>query len=78
GMKIAREFPIMYCVQDKVEQIGTLYVEATLANLYHDLTRTALLILVTEGANTFLVALFTFYILWRLLTRHLAAIARRV
>ncbi|BEU27321.1 ATP-binding protein [Paraburkholderia sp. 22B1P] len=78
GMTIAREFPIMYRVQDKVEQIGTLYVEATLANLYHDLTRTALVILVSQGANTFLVALFTFYILWRLLTRHLAAIARSV
>ncbi|WP_224100096.1 sensor histidine kinase, partial [Paraburkholderia caribensis] len=78
GMRVAREFPIVYRVQDKVEQIGTLYVEATLANLYHDLTRTALVILVSQGANTFLVALFTFYILWRLLTRHLAAIARSV
>jgi hypothetical protein len=32
----------------------------------------------TDVANTFLVALFTFCILWRLLTRHLAAIARSV
>ncbi|MBP0588192.1 response regulator [Paraburkholderia sp. LEh10] len=78
GMRVAREFPIMYRVQDRVEQIGTLYVEATLANLYHDLTRTALVILVSQGANTFLVALFTFYILSRLVTRHLAAIARSV
>ena len=78
GMTVAREFPIVYRVQDKIEQIGMLYVEATLANLYHDLTRTALVILVSQGANTFLVALFTFYILWRLLTRHLAAIARSV
>ncbi|ALP68031.1 hybrid sensor histidine kinase/response regulator [Paraburkholderia caribensis] len=78
GMRVAREFPIVYRVQDKIEQIGMLYVEATLANLYHDLTRTALVILVSQGANTFLVALFTFYILWRLLTRHLAAIARSV
>ncbi|MEO1757357.1 hybrid sensor histidine kinase/response regulator, partial [Paraburkholderia caribensis] len=65
GMTVAREFPIVYRVQDKIEQIGMLYVEATLANLYHDLTRTALVILVSQGANTFLVALFTFYILWR-------------
>ncbi|MBN3759613.1 ATP-binding protein [Burkholderia sp. Ac-20365] len=77
-MTMSREFPIMYRVQDKLEQIGTLYVEATLANLYHDLTRTALVILVSQGANTFLVALFTFYILWRLVTRHLAAIAHSV
>ncbi|MPW22211.1 response regulator [Paraburkholderia sp. CNPSo 3157] len=77
-MTVAREFPILYRVQDKVERIGTLYVEATLANLYHELARTALVILVSQGANTFLVALFTFYILWRLVTRHLAAIARTV
>jgi signal transduction histidine kinase len=77
-MTVAREFPIMYRVKDKVEPIGTLYVEATLANLYHDLTREALVILVSQAANTFLVALFTFYILSRLVTRHLAAIARSV
>ncbi|HEX7907538.1 MAG TPA: ATP-binding protein [Paraburkholderia sp.] len=77
-MTVAREFPIMYRVKDKVEPIGTLYVEATLANLYHDLMRTALVILVSQAANTFLVALFTFYILSRLVTRHLAAIARSV
>ncbi|SEK14372.1 hypothetical protein SAMN05192539_11011, partial [Paraburkholderia diazotrophica] len=45
---------------------------------YHELGRTALVILVSQGANTFLVALFTFYILWRLVTRHLATIARTV
>ncbi|ACC75588.1 ATP-binding protein [Paraburkholderia phymatum] len=78
GMTVAREFPLVYHVQDRVEQIGTLYVEATLANLYHDLARTALVILVSQGANTFLVALFTFYILSRLVTRHLTAIAHSV
>ncbi|MPW18779.1 hypothetical protein GCT13_18205 [Paraburkholderia sp. CNPSo 3157] len=77
-MTVAREFPILYRVQAKVERIGTLYVEATLANLYHELARTALVILVSQGANTFLVALFTFYILWRFVTRHLATIARTV
>jgi signal transduction histidine kinase/CheY-like chemotaxis protein len=75
SMTVAREFPILYRVKEKVERIGTLYVEATLSNLYHDLTRTALVILVSQAANTFLVALFTFYILSRLVTRHLAAIA---
>ncbi|MEM5439408.1 hypothetical protein [Paraburkholderia diazotrophica] len=61
-----------------MQPIDTLYVEATLANLYHELVHTALVILVSLGVNTFLVALFTFYILWRLVTRHLAAIARTV
>ncbi|AFT90534.1 hypothetical protein [Paraburkholderia phenoliruptrix] len=77
-MTAAREVPILYRVQDKVQRIGTPYVEAPLANLYHELARTALAILVSQGANTFLVALFTFYILWRLVTRHLATIARTV
>lgn len=78
GPAISREFPLVYRVQGKDQRIGTLYVEATLANLYHELTRTALVILVSQAANTFLVSLFTIYILSRLVTRHLAAIARSV
>ncbi|MEX3937711.1 hypothetical protein AB4Y32_39395 [Paraburkholderia phymatum] len=66
-MTVAREFPILYRVQNKVVRIGTLYVEATLANLYHELVHTALVILVSQGANTSLAAL-----------RHLATIARTV
>ena len=75
GPAIAREFPLLYRVQGKDQRIGTLYVQATLANLYHELTHTALLILVSQAANTFLVSLFAIYILYRLVTRHLAAIA---
>ena len=78
GPVIAREFPLVYDVQGKDRKIGTLYVEATLADLYHDLLRTAVAILATQGANTFLVSLFTIYILSRLVMRHVAAIARTV
>jgi signal transduction histidine kinase/DNA-binding NarL/FixJ family response regulator len=78
GMTIAREVPIFYHVRDKTQRIGTLYVEATLSNLYHDLVRTALVILVSQAANIFLVVLFMFFIFSRLVTRHLTAIARRV
>ena len=78
GPAIAREFPLLYRVQGKDQRIGTLYVQATLANLYHELTHTALLILVSQAANTFLVSLFAIYILSRLVTRHLAAIASGV
>jgi len=78
GPSIAREFPLLYRVQGKDQRIGTLYVQATLANLYHELTHTALLILVSQAANTFLVSLFAIYILSRLVTRHLAAIASGV
>lgn len=78
SMTLMREFPIVYRVRGHEQRIGTLYVEATVSNLYHELTRTAFVILASQAANTFLVALFTFYILSRLVTRHLAAIARTV
>ncbi|SIT37352.1 Integral membrane sensor hybrid histidine kinase [Paraburkholderia ribeironis] len=76
GPVVAREFPLLYDVQGKERQIGKLYVEATPLNLYHDLMRTAAVILVTQAANTFLVSLFIVYILSRLVMRHVAAIAR--
>ncbi|WP_158936132.1 ATP-binding protein [Burkholderia sp. S171] len=75
---ISREFPISYRVHGTQRVLGTLYVEATLSGLYSELAQTALLILVSQGANTFLVALFIIYIFSRLVTRHLAAIARLV
>jgi signal transduction histidine kinase/DNA-binding NarL/FixJ family response regulator len=78
GPVIAREFPLLYNVQGKDREIGKLYVEATLLDLYHELMRTAAMILVTQAANTFLVSLFIVYILSRLVMRHVAAIARTV
>jgi len=78
GPAIAREYPLVHRVLDNEERIGTLYVQATLTELYDDLTHTALLILVTQAANIFLVSLFVFYILTRLVTRHLMVLARTV
>jgi len=78
GPVIAREFPLLYRVQDKEREIGKLYVEATLLDLYGELKRTAATILITQAANTFLVSLFIVYILSRLVMRHVAAIARTV
>ncbi|MDR6410268.1 ATP-binding protein [Paraburkholderia terricola] len=78
GPVIVREFPLVYSVQGKEREIGRLYVEATLADLYHELTHAAVTILLTQAANTFLVSLFTIYILSRLVMRHVAAIARTV
>src|SRR5471032_415910 len=78
GPVMVRSFPIVYRIQGHEESIGTLRVEATLANLYNELFRTALVILLSQGANTFLVSLFTIYIFSRLVMRHLATVARRV
>jgi PAS domain S-box-containing protein len=72
---VAREFPITYPVRGNDQPIGRLYVEATLAEVYRSLLDKALLILVSQGAKTFLVTFFIVYIFHRLVTRHLADIA---
>jgi PAS domain S-box-containing protein len=75
---MARETPIVYVAQGSPRQIGTLYVEATLADVYSQLIDKSLVILASQGAKTFLVSLFIIYIFHRLVTRHLAAIAEFV
>ncbi len=75
---ISRDFPIMHKVQGAPRVIGTLHVEATLSDLYRSLANTAAFILVSQATNTFLVALLITWLLNRIVTRHLAAIARAV
>jgi PAS domain S-box-containing protein len=72
---ISREFPILYRVGGVERQIGVLYVEATLAELYRELMNTALVILASQGAKTFLVSFFSIFAFWKLLTRHLTSFA---
>jgi PAS domain S-box-containing protein len=73
-----REIPIVYVVHGAPQRIGTLYVEATLADVYQQLVDKSLVILASQGAKTFLVSLFIIYIFHRLVTRHLVAIAEYV
>jgi PAS domain S-box-containing protein len=75
SLPIKHEYPLRYNVEGKNLMIGTLYVEATLANIYHRLFNTGLTILVSQAAEIFLVSLFLFYIFHELVTRHLFAIA---
>ncbi|HZZ09583.1 MAG TPA: ATP-binding protein [Paraburkholderia sp.] len=75
---IAREFPIFYRINGYPRQIGTLRVQATLDNLYHALLHTALFILASQAAYTFVVTLFTIYIFSRFVTRHLVTISSHV
>jgi PAS domain S-box-containing protein len=75
---ISGDFPIMREVKGAQRMIGTLHVEATLDDLYRSLANTAAMILMNQAANTFLVALLITWLLNRLVTRHLAAIARAV
>lgn len=75
---IARDFPIVRRVHGEERVLGTLHVEATLAQLFDNVAGTAALIVVGQAANTFLIALLISWLLNRLVTRHLGAVARAV
>lgn len=75
---IVRDYPILYRVQGTDRLIGVLRVEATLTELYRELMNTALVILISQAAKTFLISLFILYVFHRLVTRHLAFMARFV
>jgi PAS domain S-box-containing protein len=73
---LVREFPLIYKrMPDTPLTIGTLYVEASLLGIYHRLLDKAVYILIGQGVKTFLVSLFTLFIVHRLITRHLVDIA---
>lgn len=71
---VVREFPV-YCCNNDRREIGILHLEGSLTDIYRDLFRQALVILVTNAAKTFLVALFILFMVHRVATRHLVDIA---
>ena len=75
---LTREYPLHYNVQGQNMQIGTLWVRASLADVYHRALNAALVILVSQAATIFFVSLFIVYIFHQLVTRHLFAIASYV
>jgi len=72
---ISRQIPLSYTFDGKEYQLGTLYLTATMDNIYQRLRNKAMYILLTEGVKIFLVAVFIFFILHYLITRHLYKIA---
>lgn len=72
---LTRDFPLVYHDRGKPRVIGRLRAEATLDAVYDRLFDKALVILATQSVKTFLVSLFTLYIVHRLVTRHLVAIS---
>jgi PAS domain S-box-containing protein len=70
------EFPIFHTFRGAEQQLGVLTIEATLDEVYRRLLDTAIVILVSQGAKTFVVSFFILFIVHRLVTRHLVAIAR--
>ncbi|MBI5263116.1 MAG: response regulator [Bradyrhizobium sp.] len=75
---ISREYPLDHLIQGARHQIGVLYVEATLTNVYRQLLDRTLIILVSQAAKTFLVSFFILYVFHWLVTRHLVTIAEYV
>jgi PAS domain S-box-containing protein len=72
---IIRQYPLDYLVRGTKRPIGTLYVEATLREVYRNLLNRTLVILASQAAKTFLVSLFILYIFHLFVTRHLINIA---
>ena len=69
------EYPLSHNAGGRDTTIGTLRIEATLAEVYQRLVDTALTILVSQAAKTFLVSLFILFVVHYLVTRHLSTIA---
>ena len=71
---VVKEFPLECCGAHP-QQIGVLHIEATLTDIYRGLAAQAVVILLSNAAKTFLVALFILFVVHRLATRHLLDIA---
>lgn len=78
SMAIVRQVPVVYSDRGMTRSIGILRMEASLSGVYARLVDMTVVILISQGIKTFLVSLFTLYIVHRLVTRHLIAIAEHV
>jgi PAS domain S-box-containing protein len=73
---VHREFTLFHRIHGAEQRLGVLSIEATLDDVYRELRDRAIIILVSQGAKTFVVSFFILFIVHRLITRHLSAIAR--
>lgn len=72
---ISHQYAMVHEYRGREFNIGTLTVVATLKDIYSRLLQRAMVILVSNGIKTFLVAGFITYIFQHLITRHLVKIA---
>jgi len=73
---VHREFQLFHMNHGAEQTLGVLSIEATFHDVYRRLFETAIVILISQGAKTFVVSFFTLYIVNRLITRHLVTAAR--
>lgn len=78
GRQLSREFAIVHKGNDEQRVIGTLYIQASLDDVFKRLWEKVIVIFFSQGIKTFLVSLFILCIVYYLVTRHLADIAAYV
>ena len=78
GGSISRLYPLIYDDHGTAVQVGSLYAEASLTAIYQRLWDQAVFILISQGIKTFIVSLFTLFIVYRLITRHLIHISHHL
>jgi PAS domain S-box-containing protein len=71
---VFKDIPLACCAPHP-QEIGVLHVEATLTDIYRDIAAQAFVILLSNAAKTFLVALFILFVVHHLATRHILDIA---
>jgi diguanylate cyclase (GGDEF)-like protein len=75
---VSRDVPIRRTDAANPQVIGNLHAELTLEGVNRRLGEAARIILISQGIETFLLAAFILFIVHRLVTRHLFAIADHV
>jgi len=72
---IQRNYPMQYHHRNKDVNIGTLTVGASLDGVYQRLLDKAWIILISNGIKTAFVALFIYFLFYRMVARHLSTIS---
>jgi two-component system sensor histidine kinase/response regulator len=73
---ISKEIPLIYLHRGKNFNLGTLYLEVNLKNVYHQIFNKVLLILFTQWVKTIIISFFILFIFYNLVMRHLLKISR--
>lgn len=72
---IQRNYPMRYHHRSKVVDIGTLTVNVSLDGVYQRLLDKVWVILISNGIKTAFVAIFIYFLFYRMVTRHLSTIS---
>src|SRR5262249_50212689 len=72
---VRRAFLLGHTSRGEQQQLGVLSIEATLAEVHRPLLHKGIVILISEGREICRVSFFILYIRYRLVTRHLPALA---